>query len=115
MPDQLTPLQAALVRGLQMAKGGEDPRIQSYSPPPNDMYRIILAAVLNLHEAVMQRLGKLEEQVQQILMLGPDDAEPPSLASSGPKLVDKPCAKCGEMMLQVHPSRKYHENCKEAK
>lgn len=33
----------------------------------------------------------------------------------GPKLVDKPCRKCGEMMTQVHPARLDCDKCKGAK
>lgn len=29
--------------------------------------------------------------------------------------VDKPCEKCGKMMEQVHPARKYCDKCKGAK
>jgi hypothetical protein len=41
------------------------------------------------------------------------DNTPPS--NTGPRLVDKPCKACGEMMLQVHPATQKCQKCKEAK
>lgn len=59
MPNRKALLEAALVRGLNMANGGEHPRVQSYAPALNEMERVILAAVLNMHEAVMSALDRL--------------------------------------------------------
>ena len=59
MSERKTLLEAALVRGLNMANGGEHPRVQSYAPALNEMERVILAAVLNMHEAVMSALDRL--------------------------------------------------------
>ena len=126
MPNRKALLEAALVRGLNMANGGEHPRIQSYAPTSNEMERIILAAVLNLHEAVMSVLDRLagaalpaqeKETPEDRSVLNITNKDGGSPAAAGPRLVDKLCASvgCGEMMYQVPISRKYCDKCKGAK
>jgi hypothetical protein len=122
MPEIFDILDAALQRGMNMKK--DHIRFQSYNPPPNDMYRIILAAVANLHEAVMARLDEIEGKIGARAVQAPaigTDKEP----SSGPPAnelpppdigrANKPCEACGEMMLNVHPATKYCPKCKEAR
>ncbi len=130
----LTPLQSAYNRGMKLVL--EDPRFQSCSPLPHDMYRIILAAVLNAQEEITKKIDVQNEALENIWRMlqaletktlsgNPEFetraaaalglAEGSAPAASGPTLVDKPCATCGEMMEKVNPARKYCDKCKEAR
>ncbi len=124
MPDRNL-LQEAFTRGTCLHQ--EDPKFRVGSPIPGDMYRIILAAVISLHENVRQIQAEISPILEFVRTLeykpetplgvspGQTDKGGESPTATGPKLVDKPCDVCGEIMIQVHPSRKRHEKCKGAK
>jgi hypothetical protein len=115
MPEIFDILDAALQRGMNMKK--DHIRFQSYNPPPNDMYRIILAAVANLHEAAMTRLDEIENKVDARIAQAPAIGTGPAndLPPADIGRANKPCEQCGEMMLNVHPATKYCPKCKEAR
>ncbi len=48
-------------------------------------------------------------------VLNATDKGDESPTTTTPNLVDKPCGKCGKMMEQVYPTRKYCDKCKGAK
>lgn len=120
----LTPLQAAYVRGMNLAR--EDHKFRSCSPPANDMYRIILAAVLTAQETILERLDKQDKTLQELMAARAGaQGDPPNIPFSEPPVgepgypppdigrVNKQCEQCGVMMLNVFPARKYCDKCKE--
>jgi hypothetical protein len=65
---------------------------------------------------ILQRLEKLTEVLGGLAGATPIAEEKAAPADQpAPNKVDKPCEKCGAMMIGVFPTRKYCDECKGAK
>jgi hypothetical protein len=106
---ELTPLEAAIVRGHNLPR--ESPRIKTNQPEGNNpMLQTILGAVLNSQEAILEKVAAFGALLAELQAGRPQEEKPPSAS-----LVTKPCDLCGKAMIDVHPARKYCDECRGAR